>query len=80
MAQKILNIGSSIGVVLSKPLAEETGFEAGQEVEVTAGGPGRVTIERVKKRSNSNRSADLVKWAASYVEKYRKDFEALADK
>jgi antitoxin component of MazEF toxin-antitoxin module len=80
MAQKIITIGSSIGIVLPKPIAEKIGLAVGQEIEVSAEGLNRVVIERRGKRSDTKRSAELVTWAASYVERYRKDFEALADK
>ncbi len=79
MAQKIINIGSSIGVVFPKPLAEEFGFELGQAVDVRAEGPDRVVVERVREGKNP-KIADAVTWATAYVEKYRKDFEALSDK
>ena len=78
MSQKIITIGSSIGVVFPKPLVQKLGFAPGQEIEVNAEGIDRVVIER-RTRTKSKRNADLVKWAASYVERYRKDFEALAD-
>ena len=79
MAQKVIAIGTSIGVVLPKALVEKNGIALGQEVEVSADGLDRWIIERKSKRSHKA-DADLVKWAANYVEKYRKDFEALADK
>jgi len=79
MAQKIINIGSSIGVVFPKPLAEEFGFALGQAVEVRAEGAGRVVVERVRDGKDP-KIADAVVWATAYVEKYRKDFEALSNK
>ena len=79
MAQKIIKIGSSIGVVFPKPLVDELDFRPGQEIQVDAEGINRVVIERKLRRPNEKR-ADLVRWAATYVEKYRKDFERLANK
>lgn len=79
MSQKVITIGSSIGIVLPKPLVDELGFVPGQEVTLVAESPDRVVIER-KRKNGPGKSADLVKWAAAYVEKYRSDFEALADK
>jgi antitoxin component of MazEF toxin-antitoxin module len=79
MAQKIITVGSSIGVVFPKPMAEEFGFSAGQAVEVRAEGPNRVVVERIREGKGAD-ITDTVKWAVSYIEKYRKDFESLADK
>ncbi len=81
MSQKVITIGSSIGAVFPKALVDELEFIPGQEISVSAEGPDRIVIER-KRRTNPStaQSANLVKWAAAYVEKYRKDFEALADK
>ena len=78
---KIITIGSSIGVVFPKPLVNKHGFAQGQEIEVNEDGIGRLIIERKRHtRSMSQTNVDLVKWAGAYVEKHRKDFEALADK
>ena len=79
MAQKIITVGSSIGVVFPKPMAEEFGFAVGQAVEVRPDGPGRVVVERVKNNKNPP-IAETVQWATAYIEKHRKDFESLADK
>lgn len=78
MAQKVIQIGSSIGVTIPKETAEELGFRVGETVYVHGEGPGRVVVER---QTNKNPAiADAVKWATAYIEKYRSDFEALADK
>jgi antitoxin component of MazEF toxin-antitoxin module len=75
MSQKVIVVGNSSGIVLPKPF----GFLPGQDVELTQENPDRIVIERKSKASQA-KSADLVKWAAAYVERYRQDFEALADK
>lgn len=81
MSQKVITIGSSIGAVFPKAIVDELTFAPGQEIRVIADGPDRVVIERKRDANPSSaQSANLVKWAAAYVEKYRKDFEALADK
>ena len=79
MSQKVIVIGSSVGAVFPKPLVDELNLAPGQEIDVHSDGLDRVVIER-KRKGGSPGHADLVKWAASYVEKYRSDFEALADK
>ena len=77
---KVITIGNSIGTVFPKSVVEEHGFAPGQEVDFISERPGRLVIERKSNGSKNKRSADLIKWAISYVEKYRKDFEALAGK
>lgn len=74
MSQKVIAVGNSAGVILPKPL----GFLPGQEIEVLQEGADRVVIER-KRKSPRKGSGELVRWAANYVERYRKDFEALAN-
>jgi len=79
MAQKVIQIGSSIGVTIPKETAEELGFKVGETVELRPDGPGRVIVERQVNKHNPS-IAEAVKWAVAYVEKYRSDFEALVDK
>ncbi|HEY4520896.1 MAG TPA: AbrB/MazE/SpoVT family DNA-binding domain-containing protein [Candidatus Paceibacterota bacterium] len=79
MAQKVIQIGSSIGVTIPKDMAEDLGFSVGEAVEVRADGPGRAVIER-QNAGPKKSVAEAVKWAVAYIEKYRSDFEALADK
>lgn len=79
MAQKVIQIGSSIGVTIPKDMAESLGFSVGEAVELRADGPGRAIIERQNAGAKES-VAEAVKWAVAYIEKYRGDFEALADK
>ncbi len=76
---KVITIGNSVGAVFPKALVDELDIVPGQDIEMTADGPDRIVIER-KRAGKGKRTPDLVKWAANYVERYRKDFEALADK
>lgn len=80
MAQKVVTIGSSIGAVFPKSVVDELSFTPGQEISVRSDGPDRIVIERKRDGKANKRSDELVKWAAAYVERYRRDFEALADK
>lgn len=79
MAQKIIKVGSSIGVVFPKSLVKELDLKPGQEVLADTAGIDKIVIRR-KSNSRDKQRKDLVQWAAAYVERYRKDFEALADK
>jgi antitoxin component of MazEF toxin-antitoxin module len=79
MAQKIIKIGSSIGITIPKELLREIGLKAGQTVKVRAEGSERLVVEKLE-RPSLDQTRETIGWATDYVEKYRKDFEALADK
>ena len=78
MKQKVIKIGSSIGVVLPKPIAMELGFKAGQEVSLTSDANGVFIKRDTVKQTETNRK--LVAWAEDAVERYRPALEALKDK
>jgi len=73
MKQKVIKIGSSIGVVLSRPVAEELGFKAGQEVTLRLD-KGGVFIEHAVKKGGR---AEFAAWLEDAVERYRPALEAL---
>ena len=82
MKQKVIKIGSSIGVVIPKPVAEELGFKAGQDINLIGGGSNQIIIEHIKREAkhHAEGSAQLVAWAEEAVERYRPALEALKDK
>ena len=73
MKQKVIKIGSSIGVVLSKPIVQELGFKAGQEVTLHLEKGGVLIEHTFKKTDNAQFSA----WLQDAVERYRPALEAL---
>jgi antitoxin component of MazEF toxin-antitoxin module len=80
MEHKIIQIGSSIGVVLPAQEARDEGFVLGEAVSVTRES-GRFIIEKkvpVKNKSVGN--PELIAWAEDAVERYRPALEALKDK
>jgi len=79
MKQKVIKIGSSIGIVMPKSGAEERGFILGQEVSTTFTEAGDFVVRKQAEKQDRGIS-DTVARATAYIEKYRKDFEALADK
>jgi putative addiction module antidote len=80
MKQKVIKIGSSIGVVLPKPVAEKLGFKAGQEINLNPTANGGVTIDRITPQSKSAENSKLIAWAEEAVERYRPALEALKNK
>ena len=83
MKQKVIKIGSSIGVVLSRPVAEELGFKAGQEVDLHIEPTTKsIIIEHAGQKAEPN-IAEVLKmlaWTAKAIERYRPALEALKDK
>jgi antitoxin component of MazEF toxin-antitoxin module len=79
MKQKIIKIGSSIGIVMPKFAAEEHGYAAGQEVASSFNENGDFVVHKQANFQNKELT-ETVRRATAYIEKYRKDFEALADK
>lgn len=76
--QKVIKIGSSIGVVLPARDAKEEGILAGEVVEVKRES-GRFVIEKTSKPRKTG-NPKLVAWAEEAVERYRPALEALRDK
>lgn len=76
MIQKILKVGSSIGITIPKKTAEELGFFAGDSVEF------KVNKERRQLILEPIASVDLelVAWSKKFIEKYRPALEALSKK
>ncbi len=75
MKQKVIQIGSSAGITMSKGTLEELGVGVGDFVETSASNKFFMVKSDQKKEIS-----DTVTSATAYIEKYRKDFEALADK
>lgn len=76
MAQKILKVGSSLGVTIPRAAVEELGLKLGD----------RVTLDVDKKTrsfrvaTGSAASEELVVWTRKFIERYRPALEALAKK
>ena len=67
MTQKLLQIGSSVGVTVPKQYLKEHGLKVGDEVEVS-----------IKPAHKINK--ELLDWTDDLIEKYRPALEALAKK
>ncbi len=67
MTQKLLQIGSSVGVTVPKKYLKERGLKVGDEVEVSIN-----PVQKVEK--------ELLDWTDKFIEKYRPALEALAKK
>jgi len=79
MAQKVLKIGSSIGITIPKHIAEEFKLVAGDSVTLApdqkSGG------FKVIPKNKATKSQDkIAKLTLNFIKRYRSDLEALKDK
>lgn len=79
MKQKVIKIGSSIGVVIPKPVAEELGFKAGQEVDINPDVASKCIIVSHPEtlEPDLRKTIELVRWAFEFVDKNRALLERL---
>lgn len=69
MTQKVIKIGSSMGVIIPKSELKKLNVTAGDEVEIT-----------VKKPTKTVISPELHRWTEKFIEEYRPALDALAKK
>ena len=78
MTQKVLQVGSSAGITLSKELLRSLRLRVGDRVQiqpdVKRGGLLVLPVRRSKVNS------ELIQWTDAMIEKYRPALEALAKK
>lgn len=76
MTRKIIKIGSSAGVTIPKESLERRGLSVGDELEFRDDGD---TLSFSAKKDNDQRDK-LAKRTLDFINRYRADLEALADK
>lgn len=79
MNRKIIQIGSSAGVTIPQSVREDLNLEVGQEVVVDVDeDTGDI---RIRTRENkSERDERIARRTMDFIDRYRSDLEALADK
>ena len=84
MAQKVIKIGKSAGVIIPKKYLEDLGWKVGDSVYLHADIQGkRLAITKDtnhKFRVISKKDLELLRRIENFIERYRKDLEALARK
>lgn len=77
MTQKVLQVGSSAGVIIPKKTLGQLGLQVGDEVNVEIDTrQKKVFIEPASKIVNK----ELLDWTRKFIEKYRTALKALAKK
>jgi putative addiction module antidote len=74
MTQKVLQIGSSAGITISKDALKKLGIRVGDDISVEIENDGL----RVTPITSVN--PELIDWAKGFIEKYRPALEALKNK
>ena len=82
MAQKMVKIGNSIGVVVPKAVLERTGITIHDSVEIVDEGKGRLVLQKVRKNAGNGGAIDpkVVAWTDAFIEKNKELLERLKDK
>ena len=79
MTQKVLQIGSSAGVTISKDTLKTLGLKIGDQVVVSVDEQAQlINIGVAKRKSHANEK--IAKLTLRFIERYRSDLEALAHK
>ena len=79
MAQKLIRIGTSTGITLPKAAMERLGIATGDRVDVEFDRKmNAVVIRPVQELSRASRR--IARLGAHFIDRYRKDLEALANK
>ena len=76
MAQKIIKIGTSVGVTIPKDILERAKIHVGDNVTLESNGT-FIKIVPVKPLQHASETAQ---WATAYVTKHIRAFKELADK
>lgn len=78
MAQKIIRIGSSVGVTIPKDMLQRSGVAVGDAVSVEFDDTD--SSLRIVPFSSSVKASDTATWATAFVQKHLAAFKELADK
>ncbi|MEY4747740.1 MAG: Antidote-toxin recognition MazE, bacterial antitoxin [Candidatus Parcubacteria bacterium] len=79
MIQKVLKVGSSVAVTIPKKSLPELGLRPGDAVNVDVD-PASATVLIRPVCKESARARKITSLALNFIERYRKDLEALARK
>ena len=79
MIQKLLKVGSSAAVTIPKKSLEDLGLKIGDEIRVNVDSNNRVVSIRPKETIRSGNDK-IIRLTLSFINRYRKDLEKLANK
>jgi antitoxin component of MazEF toxin-antitoxin module len=80
MTQKVLKVGSSAAVTISKEALKSLGVRVGDTVMVSLDGDRKVLSVSPTKKSTSRQDERIAKLTLGFIDRYRADLVALANK
>jgi antitoxin component of MazEF toxin-antitoxin module len=81
MSQKVIKVGSSLALVIPKETAHKYNLEVGRSMELHASSDGVLTYTPTQSDFVMNtKDQKVAKIAVDFINRYRKDLEALKDK
>lgn len=82
MTRKVIKIGSSEGVTIPKEVTKKLNLKPGDEVEVEFDKDRKTFSYKVsdEDKEKKERREHIAKLTTNFIERYREDLEALADK
>lgn len=81
MLQKVLKVGSSAAITIPKKSLAELGIAIGETVQVSVNERGGFVVVRPHtpaRNREENRSDRIARLTLDFIDRYRKDLEALA--
>lgn len=79
MTQKVLQVGSSAGVTISKESLKSLGLKVGDQVVVTLDDEQK-SIMIAPAKTNRRHTESVVRWTDEFIRRYRPALEALSRK
>ncbi|MBI2673997.1 MAG: hypothetical protein HYX23_01820 [Candidatus Zambryskibacteria bacterium] len=79
MAQKVIKVGDSVAVVIPKKSLPGLGIRAGSKIDVEINQQAKIITVRLAGKS-SVRQERIAELTFNFINRYRKDLEALARK
>ena len=79
MTQKVLKVGSSAAVTLPKKSLEDLGIKIGDQINVRVNAERKEIIVQPKQKLSQD-DERIARLTAHFIDRYRKDLEALARK
>jgi antitoxin component of MazEF toxin-antitoxin module len=81
MSQKVIKVGSSLAVVIPKETAKKYNLEAGSVMELKTNSQGALIYTPIQSDVVMNsKDQQVAQIAVNFINRYRKDLEALKDK
>lgn len=77
MAQKIIKVGSSAGMIIPKALLQEIGAEIGDELDIVLK---KNTLHIKPIRSKSSDKKKVAELTMNFINRYKADLDALKNK